>query len=377
MLKQESEDGKSVSGRPGRSSEAAPWLSCLVMTMLVVALTMSVAALWIPWERLNKLTEETAELNKVFDVVEQLIHNTSDIGDNLSYKTNLLQNFTSEVGQNLTESQKVLQILILALAKRLHENEVESSHLSRNQSSLEVELVRYKKLYKAKQEEDGVRREQTENILSQIKEFTHRLNEVEAQTRRKVASAQDQEERILQTMADMSALEQRLHQLAVNESDIEARVTSLVAGEVTKMHETSRSWRAEQEAALQPQLASLRQSVAAQLAELSSAAAARASSWDQEAATMEERLAETRQQVTGEVEAVAAKLEALSEAVARLGEQQAVGEKVAGLDTRVRNITDKMNQFVQNVLLVKRTQLMVTDIEKRVASMEQGQGQAN
>ena len=30
MLKQESEDGKSVSGRPGRSSEAAPWLSCLV-----------------------------------------------------------------------------------------------------------------------------------------------------------------------------------------------------------------------------------------------------------------------------------------------------------------------------------------------------------
>ena len=198
-------------------------------------------------------------------------------------------------------------------------------------------MVRYKKLYKAKQEEDGVRREQTENILrlakfkqsnekvdyyvfdcfSQIKEFTHRLNEVEAQTRRKVASAQDQEERILQTMADMSALEQRLHQLAVNESDIEgeveigigelcrmlvcvaARVTSLVAGEVTKMHETSRSWRAEQEAALQPQLASLRQSVAAQLAELSSAAAARASSWDQEAATMEERLAETRQQVPG------------------------------------------------------------------------------
>ena len=133
---------------------------------------------------------------------------------------------------------------ILALAKRLHENEVESSHLSRNQSSLEVELVRYKKLYKAKQEEDGVRREQTENILrlakfkqsnakvdnyvfdcfSQIKEFTHRLNEVEAQTRRKVASAQDQEERILQTMADMSALEQRLHQLAVNESDIEGEV---------------------------------------------------------------------------------------------------------------------------------------------------------
>ena len=133
---------------------------------------------------------------------------------------------------------------ILALAKRLHENEVESSHLSRNQSTLEVELVRYKKLYKAKQEEDGVRREQTENILrlakfkqsnekvdyyvfdcfSQIKEFTHRLNEVEAQTRRKVASAQDQEERILQTMADMSALEQRLHQLAVNESDIEGEV---------------------------------------------------------------------------------------------------------------------------------------------------------
>ena len=30
--------------------------------------------------------------------------------------------------------------------------------------------------------------------------------------------------------------------------------------------------------------------------------------------------------------------------------------------------------MLQNVLLVKRTQLMVTDIEKRVASMEQEQG---
>ena len=35
--------------------------------------------------------------------------------------------------------------------------------------------------------------------------------------------------------------------------------------------------------------------------------------------------------------------------------------------------------MLQNVLLVKRTQLMVTDIEKRGASMEQEQGreQAN
>ena len=30
--------------------------------------------------------------------------------------------------------------------------------------------------------------------------------------------------------------------------------------------------------------------------------------------------------------------------------------------------------MLQNVLLVKRTQLMVTDIEKRVASIEQEQG---
>ena len=57
--------------------------------MLVVALTMSVAALWIPWERLNKLTEETAELNKVFDVVEQLIHNTRCYGYlNIRFKCN-------------------------------------------------------------------------------------------------------------------------------------------------------------------------------------------------------------------------------------------------------------------------------------------------
>ena len=71
MLKQESDDEKS------RNEESSPWwLSCICMTLLVMSITLSVAALWIPWERLNKVNEEMRLLKENFVRMEELINST-------------------------------------------------------------------------------------------------------------------------------------------------------------------------------------------------------------------------------------------------------------------------------------------------------------
>ena len=72
MLKQESQDGKS------RNQESSPWwLSCICMTLLVMSITLSVAALWIPWERLNKVNEEMRLLKENYLKIEEILNNNT------------------------------------------------------------------------------------------------------------------------------------------------------------------------------------------------------------------------------------------------------------------------------------------------------------
>ena len=88
MLKPDSEDGKSTKG-----TSSSSWVNCLVMTLLVISLTMAVAALWIPWERLNKLDRMTRENKHNFEQLQRLILqiNGTSTSDSLSVKAELLK----------------------------------------------------------------------------------------------------------------------------------------------------------------------------------------------------------------------------------------------------------------------------------------------
>ena len=64
------------------------------------------------------------------------------------------------------------------------------------------------------------------------------------------------------------------------------------------------------------------------------------------------------------------KLEEINNNFDYIIQQKDLGENVEKLKSRVNNITNKMNLFVQNVLMVKNTQNMVNDIQKRIDFLE-------
>ena len=109
MLKPDSEDGKSTKG-----TSSSSWVNCLVMTLLVISLTMAVAALWIPWERLNKLDRMTRENKHNFEQLQRLILqiNGTSTSDSLSVKAELLKSVSLGLERDILEENNNIHELV-------------------------------------------------------------------------------------------------------------------------------------------------------------------------------------------------------------------------------------------------------------------------
>ena len=112
MLKPDSEDGKSTKG-------SSSWVNCLGMTLLVISLTMAVAALWIPWERLNKLDRMTRENKDNFEQLQRLILqiNGTSTSDSLSVKAELLKSVSLGLERDILVVNNNIQELVWRMNK--------------------------------------------------------------------------------------------------------------------------------------------------------------------------------------------------------------------------------------------------------------------
>ena len=113
MLKPDSEDGKSTKG------SSSSWVNCLGMTLLVISLTMAVAALWIPWERLNKLDRMTKENKDNFEQLQRLILqiNGTSTSDSLSVKAELLKSVSLGLERDILVENNNIQELVWRMNK--------------------------------------------------------------------------------------------------------------------------------------------------------------------------------------------------------------------------------------------------------------------
>ena len=57
-------------------SASSPWLNCAGLTMLVLSLVLSVAALWIPWQRFDLLEKDIRQMEERYETLQELINNT-------------------------------------------------------------------------------------------------------------------------------------------------------------------------------------------------------------------------------------------------------------------------------------------------------------
>ena len=57
-------------------SQSWAWLNCAGVTVLLLSLVLSVAALWIPWQRFDMLDRDIRQLEMKYESLQELINNT-------------------------------------------------------------------------------------------------------------------------------------------------------------------------------------------------------------------------------------------------------------------------------------------------------------
>lgn len=95
---------------------------------------------------------------------------------------------------------------------------------------------------------------------------------------------------------------------------------------------------------------------------------------DQDLKLKVSRLNENHQEDVKRLDLVNEKLRDVENAIGKLTEERDLGKTVDGLGVRVNELTDTMNQFVQNVLIIKRLSRMVSGengLESRIEKLEQ------
>ena len=62
--------------RSRERSQSCAWFNCAGVTVLLLSLVLSVAALWIPWQRFDMMDRDIRQLEMKYESLQELINNT-------------------------------------------------------------------------------------------------------------------------------------------------------------------------------------------------------------------------------------------------------------------------------------------------------------
>ena len=121
------------------SSSSSSWMNCAGLTMLVLSLVLSVAALWIPWQRFGELEGEIHQMEARYEEMMKMINSTRE--EDITFQQSLIK--SPELLKSLdSASQESDELLVTFQTLQTH-----SSHLfSRKQFSRK--FPRTKKLWR-------------------------------------------------------------------------------------------------------------------------------------------------------------------------------------------------------------------------------------
>jgi len=383
MLKQESEDGKS------RNQDSSPWwLSCICMTLLVMSITLSVAALWIPWERLNKVNEEMRLLKENYLQIEEILNNNTKFinqepfDDNHNAKlpntksfvsddkSDLIQMFTEDLQQIFGEKERKLEDLIEGLTKRLHGNEMDIDYLLKNQTVLEDKVINVQELITAKEREGQWEKTETGNFLRSLKDVTNRINHLEAQTNRLYAEVEGNKEELITVWDRLDGVEQSLEGLDVDEDAITENIQRMVVENINQMQDKTVEWMTSFESNTSQHLLGQQKLLENTIRDLSENVDAKTAQISAEVDNQLSKLSTFEQRITDKSSKLVERFDNIDAAMGNLTVSAELGSTVSKLSKSVGVLTEKMNQYIQNVLIIKSLPQIVAGLEKRIEALD-------
>jgi len=382
MLKQESDDEKS------RNEESSPWwLSCICMTLLVMSITLSVAALWIPWERLNKVNEEMRLLKENFVRMEELINSTKFITQEPSgedpntqipsikslendYKVDLIESLTEEVQGIFGEKERKLEDLIEGLTKRLHGSEMDIDYLTKNQTVLEDKVINVQELINAKEREGQWERNETGNFLRSLQDVTNRINHLEAHTNQMYAEVEGNKEELISIWDQLAGVEQALGAIDVDEDAITENIQRMIVKSINQMQDNTVEWMTNFEANTSQHILDQQKLLEDMIRDVSQNVDAKTKEISAEVEAQWLKLSTFEQRITDESSKLEERFDVIDAAMNNLTVSADLGSTVSKLSKNVGGLTEKMNQYIQNVLIIKSLPQIVNGLEKRIDALD-------
>lgn len=346
-------------------SASSPWLNCAGFTMLVLSLVLSVAALWIPWQRFDLLEKDIRQMEERYETLQELINNT---WLDIHYQASLMNSPDLVKSLDPSNSYKPDQRLKSTL-KKINKNEKDIQKFSASYRQLEEKLQ--KQIENVKKERDMRDQDKikTREILDEIRnvsETTNNLRLAVEKIQSGVAGTRERQEENVNNITRLAANMENFSLRLSNQLTEEKIQAMIEKHESSTLQSDETELESQTSLEIETELQSLREAVS----QLSSHVNHQMEDCSAKIAEEVETVNEANSGFQADLQGLDERLEELTSSMTRLSEAKEVSETLADLESRVKDQNNQLNLFIQNVVTYKKLPQMIEDLKKRLELIE-------
>jgi len=335
---------------------------------LVLSLVLSVAALWIPWQRFDLLDKDIRQMETRYEKLQELLNNT---WLDIHYQASLVNSPDLVKSLDPSGSYKSEERLKSTL-KKINKNEKDIEEFSASHRQLEEKLQKQiESLNKEKElrDQDRIKTREIVDEIRNVTETTNNLMQAVEKIQSGVAETRlTQEENIINITRLAATIENFSIRLSsqLTEEKIEALIVKHESALLSDSSDARSELESQTSLAVETELQSLGQTVSNLSSQLNHQVEECSAKLAEEVKTVNEANSEFQT----DLQDVKQKLEGLAENTSRLSEAKEVAGTLSDLQNRVKDQNNKLNLFVQNFVLLKKMPQMVEDLKKRLELIE-------
>lgn len=293
----------------------------------------------------------------------------------ISYQESLMN--SPELVKSLDSASSESDETLKATWKKIFKNEKNLQKVLSSQKELEEKLQKQiQALDRQKELRDGDKLE-TRKILDDIKNVMLNSNKLELSVERSQHGLEQITAMQEETSNNLTRLADRLDTFKVNTDQVEENLKNMMLSHQEAQLANEREWSTKFKQDTKLKIEDEVQSLMEIVSQLSSQFDDQVNECSAKLEQKLQSISEDKSKLQVDVQELDRKLDGLDKSIQRLLENQEASETVVDLESRVKDLNLKLNQFVQNVLAVKTLPQIVDNLKKRLKSIENSFKEAN
>lgn len=318
------------------------------------------------------MESDIQQMEERYQHLMEILNNTRQ---EISYQESLMN--SPELVKSLDSASSESDETLKATWKKIFKNEKNMQKVLSSQKELEEKLQKQiQALDRQKELRDGDKLE-TRKILDDIKNVMLNSNKLELSVERSQQGLEQITAMQEETANNLTRLADRLDTFKVNTDQVEENLKNMMLSHQEAQLANEREWSTKFKQDTKLKIEDEVQSLMEIVSQLSSQFDDQVNECSAKLEQKLQSISEDKSKLQVDVQELDRKLEGLDKSIQRLSENQEASETVVDLESRVKDLNLKLNQFVQNVLAVKTLPQIVDNLKKRLKSIENSFKEAN